>query len=106
MTDEVSTGELARRMDELKDMVRDLVSRGEYATDQRHIEHRFTSLERDLLEEREARKSADKETKDQVTSATTQSGTNVRQAIYSGIIPAILFLVGMLITISQTRGGK
>lgn len=103
MPDEVSLGELARRMDELKVMLRDLVSRGEYATDQRHIERRFGELERDLEVERQARQAADKEIKEQVTSATSTSGTNIRQAIYSGLIPGVLFLISVLITM---RGGK
>jgi hypothetical protein len=104
--DEPSNGELAWRLDQITVLVRDLVSRSEYTTDQRHIERRFTELDRDITEERQAREIAVKETKDQLASATTQSGTNWRQAIYSGLIPGILFLVGMLITISQTRGGK
>lgn len=90
-------------MDELKVMVRDLVSRGEYTNDQRHIDRRFADLEHDLEVERQARQAADKELKEQLASTTSTTGTNIRQAIYSGLIPGVLFLISVLITM---RGGK
>ena len=114
MPNEVSTGELARRLDEIARLLQGLVGRGEYTEYQRLIEHRFTELERDhaeertarrveQVEERQARKAAIKELRDEFKAESTQSGSNVRQAIYSGLIPGVVFLLGVLFSL---RGGR
>lgn len=104
MADDWSMAELVRRLDLLERLLRDLVSQEVYNTDQRHWERRITELERDLDQEREARKAADKELKERLDRRDTESGTSVRQAIYSGLIPGVLFLLSILITLSQARG--
>jgi hypothetical protein len=92
VADEVSTGELARRLDSITLLLQKLVSREEYTADQRLAEHRFTEIEADIralsgrLDRREE-----------------STGTNIRQAIYAGLLPSILFLVGILL---QLKGGK
>lgn len=91
MADEVSTGELARRLDEIQRLLQGLVSRAEYTADQRHAEHRFTEMEADI---RDLQRRLDEREK--------TSGANVRQAIYAGLIPTCLFLVTILL---QLKGG-
>lgn len=109
MPDEPSLGDVVVwRLDRLEELLRDLslriVSQDIYSRDQRETDRRIAELERDLAAEREARKAADKELREQVTAASTQSGTNIRQAIYSGLIPSVLFLLSILITLSTAKG--
>jgi hypothetical protein len=98
VADEVGTGELARRLDEIRGILQGLVGRPEYTEYQRLIEHRFTDLERDLLQEIADRKAGDQELKDRHD----KQGTNWRQAIYAGLIPGVLFLITVLL---QLKGG-
>lgn len=108
MPDEPSLGEVVWRLENLEALLRDLslrvVSEDVYSRDQRETDRRISQLERDLAAEREARKTEVEKVREQVTSTTSQSGTNVRQAIYSGLIPAALFLVSILINLSNSRG--
>ncbi|MDB5911099.1 MAG: hypothetical protein JWP34_5216 [Massilia sp.] len=106
MPDEPGLGEVVRRLERLETLLLSLrvVSEDLYNRDQRETERRFTELERDLADERQARQVADRELKEQFTAATTTSGSNMRQAIFSGLIPGVLFLISILITLSQSRG--
>jgi hypothetical protein len=96
--DEFSAGELGRRLDRIEGLLLRLVSQDVYSRDQREAERRFTELERDMAEERQTRKDEVKALRDQFQ----QTGTNWRQAIYAGVIPGVLFLVGVLL---QLKGG-
>lgn len=103
MADEPSNGELGRRLDEVLRTVRDLPGRGEYNEYQRHAEHRFTEIERDLEAERAAREAADKRLHDRMD----KTGTNWRQTVYSGLLPGVFFLLTMAVTILLAfRGAK
>lgn len=99
---ELSPGEIARRLDKLEELLRELATRFVlqelYLRDQREWERRVTELDRDLAEERQARKDEVKAIRDQLR----ESGTSWRQAIYAGVIPSVLFLVGILL---QLKGG-
>lgn len=103
MADEVSTGELARRLGRMEDLLLRLVSVDVYGRDQREIERRFGELERDLADEREARKADVKELKEALQQRAAQRGMDWRQALYSGLIPAAFVLVGILY--QTLRGG-
>lgn len=91
------------RLDRIEEALRDLsvriVSVDLYTRDRTEIERRLAEIERDIAEERLARK---EDVRDIKTQLTTQ-GTNWRQAIYAGVIPGVLFLVGILL---QLKGGK
>lgn len=111
MTDEPSTRELARRLDEILRLLQGLVSRAEYTADQRHSEHRFNELEHDILEKRHAHDEDVRELRtelntirDQLAKTRDSSGVNFRQAVYSGLIPAILLLVTLLVGFLQIKG--
>jgi hypothetical protein len=97
VADDVSTGEIVRRLDRLEVLLQDLsmrlVSADVYNRDQRETERRFAELERELAEEKQARKEDIKTLADRMD----KGGSNVRQAIYAGLIPSVLFLVGILL---------
>lgn len=102
MADEVSTGELGRRLDEVLRTVRDLPGRGEYNEYQRHSEHRFTEIERDLERERVAREAADKALHERMDKA----GTNTRQNVFQGLLPSVLVLASIAVSVLLAfRGG-
>jgi hypothetical protein len=124
LSDEVSTGELARRLDQIMQVLQGLVGRSEYTEYQRHLEHRFAELvadmeekrrihERDvdalrvqLDEERAHREKADDAIKKQIAEDDKGRGVNIRQAIFSGLVPAILLLITILVGFLQLKGGK
>lgn len=85
MADDVSTGELARRLDQVLQIVQTLVSRPEYTADQRHNEHRFTEIEADI-----------KDLRFDLASQKDRRGADWRQALYAGLVPAALVLAGIL----------
>lgn len=91
------------RLDRIEETLRDLpvriVSAELYARDRAEIERRLAEIERDIAEEKLARKEDVREVKTQLTT----QGTNWRQAIYAGVIPGVLFLIGILL---QLKGGK
>lgn len=103
MADEVSTGELARRLGRMEDLLLRLVSVDVYGRDQREIERRFGEIERDLLDEREARKTDIKALHERLDKA----DTNRRQTVFSGLMPWALVLFGTAINVwIALRGGK
>jgi hypothetical protein len=111
VADEVSTGELARRLDEIVRLLQGLVSRVEYTEYQRHVEHRFTELEHDILEKRHAHDEDMRELRtelnamrSEITKVRDSGGVNFRQSVYSGLIPAILLLVTLLVGFLQIKG--
>jgi hypothetical protein len=101
-------GEVVRRLDRFEEMLREfglrVVSQERYNTEQRLWENRFTELQRDLADEREARKADVKELKDNAQQRTSQTGSNIRQAVYSGLIPGVVFLLGVLFTLKGGGG--
>lgn len=113
------------RLDRIEETLRDLSQRvvgaDLYARDRAEFERDFAEIRRDLAElklalqaaieaERQARKEADKTEAEAREKADRDlkgelagQGTNWRQAIYAGLIPTLLFLVGILL---QLKGGK
>jgi hypothetical protein len=98
VADDFSMGELVRRLDRLEQLLLKVVSQDVYDTEQRAVERRFVEMERDLENERQARKEDVRELKAKIEG----QGTNWRQAIYAGVIPSVLFLIGILL---QLRAG-
>lgn len=94
---------IAWRLDRIEEAVRDLglrvVGTDLYARDRAEIERDIADLRRELAEEKLARKEAVRDVKAEIAG----QGTNWRQAIYAGVIPGLLFLVGILL---QLKGGK
>ncbi len=101
MADDSST--IAWRLAQLEEAVRGLsqrvVAADLYARDRAELERDIAELRAQLAEEKLARKEADRDLKTEITG----QGTNWRQAIYAGVIPGALFLLGLL---WQLKGGK
>jgi hypothetical protein len=102
------------RLAQIETAVRDLgtrvVSADLYARDRAEIERDLADLRAQLAEEKLARKEAmrdeetDRKAGDQeVKALLTTQGSNWRQAIYAGVIPGVLVLIGILL---QLKGGK
>lgn len=93
---------IAWRLDAIEHALRDLgqrvVGTDLYARDRAEIERDIAELRAALAEEKLARKEDVRELKAQHD----KQGTNWRQAIYAGVIPGVLFLVGILL---QLKGG-
>lgn len=106
MADDLSLGELTRRTDTLATTLTQLVQRTEYVADRRYDDRRFVEVEADIAElkrenaEFRRQLSADlKALQDSVSAATEKRGTNVRQMIYSGLLPALFLLAGIVVQI-------
>ena len=95
MADEPSAGELNRRIDGLAAVTAQLVTRAEYAADRRYDERRFVEIEADMAELRRQLAEDLKALRD----ATDKRGSNLRQAVYAGILPAVLVLLGIAVQI-------
>lgn len=121
MADEVSTGELARRLDaitsrfdEITRLLQGLVSRAEYSADQRAAERRFMELEQDIAEKRRVHDQDIRDLREEIKALRTKvddadksNGVNLRQAVYSGLVPGILLVVSLLVTVLLAfKGGR
>lgn len=102
MADDYTMAEIVRRLDRIEETLRELSVRtvpvDVLQRTEREWERRFTELDRDLEAERQARRDRDREIRAEIAG----QGTNWRQAIYAGVIPGVLFLVGILL---QIKGG-
>jgi hypothetical protein len=98
---------IAWRLDRIEETLRDLgqrvVSAELYARDRAELERDIAELRAQLAEEKLARKEADKDEENdrkadvqQLKTEINSQGTNWRQALYSGLIPGVLFLLGLL----------
>lgn len=105
VADEPSLGELSRRFDHMTSMLGQLVQRAEYTADRRYDDRRFAEIEADLGEMRRAWSEELKELKASIDAATEKRGTNMRQAVYAGILPAVLVLLGIVVQIWLARQG-
>jgi hypothetical protein len=111
MVDESTIGLRLDRIEEtLRDLGQRVVTAELYARDRAVLERDVADLRARLAEEKLARKEAlrdeetDRKAGDQeVKALVTAQGTNWRQAIYAGVIPGVLVLVGILL---QLKGGK
>ncbi|WP_433519032.1 hypothetical protein ACQP2T_28045 [Nonomuraea sp. CA-143628] len=106
MPDEPTLGELSRRLDNNAAMLTQLVQRAEYAADQRLTERRFIELERDVDEVRRTLGDDIKAVRSALDAAAEKRTSNVKQAFYAGILPAVLVLAGIVVQIwLAARGG-
>ena len=106
MADEPSNAELARRLNEIAVLLQQVVGRPEYNADQRHAEHRFTEIERDIEDVRRTHAEDIKEVLRRFDEQAKAGGTNLRQALYNGLLPAIFLVVSLLVTVLLAFRGK
>jgi hypothetical protein len=105
VTDAPSPGELSRRIDQVAVSLTQLVQRTEYTADRRFDDRRFTELESDVTELRRYLTEEMRALKASIDAATERRGTNMRQAVYAGIVPAVFVLVGIVVQIWLARQG-
>jgi transposase len=105
VTDAPSPGELSRRIDQVTMSLTQLVQRTEYTADRRFDERRFADLEADLTEMRRQHIDEIKALRASIDAATEKRGNNLRQAVYAGILPAVLVLMGIVVQIWLARQG-
>lgn len=105
MADEPSLGEVSRRIDQVSMSLTQLVQRTEYTADRRFDDRRFGELESDVVELRRHLTEEMRALKASIDAATERRGTNVRQAVYAGVLPAVLVLMGIVVQIWLARQG-
>ncbi len=115
MADEEPThGELARRLDALRDdlrlMIPGLIGRAEYVADQRGVDQRFTVLSRGLDEARNQHAEDVRALNERITSNVTREDEDKqswRNALWVGLLPAMAALLvgvaGIIVSIYLAR---
>ncbi|MEV0993405.1 hypothetical protein [Nonomuraea sp. NPDC050202] len=107
MADEPTLGELWRRLDGVMAMLAQLVQRTEYLADQRLSERRFAELERDVEEVRRALDNAVIRLEAADEKREEKRGSNLRQIIYSGLLPTVFILLTIAVQVwLAPRGGS
>ncbi|MBO3747662.1 hypothetical protein J5X84_16410 [Streptosporangiaceae bacterium NEAU-GS5] len=106
MPDEPSTGELARRLVDLQHAAQRLMSQELFVAEQRAIERRFITIERDIEELEEKVDAEIKSLVARLDGRERERGANWRQGVYAGVIPAALLLVSLLVQIWLTVKGS
>ena len=94
---EPSNSELARRLDDIQRMVAGLVVYPEYRESQRGIDRRFAELAQDIEELR--RQQAEH------VKATADHRMQWRSLILTGVLPALVAAIGILVTVLLYHGG-
>jgi hypothetical protein len=105
--DEPGNAELARRLNDIAVLLQQVVGRPEYTADQRLAEHRYTAIERDIEDVRHTHVEDIKAIRDLLDKAAERRGTDWKQAIYNGLLPAVFLAVTLLVTILLAfKGGS
>jgi hypothetical protein len=115
VADEPTNGELARQLADIKLMLAAVVGHPEYAADKRYLDSRFADLASDLAEERHQRAAAieqerrDRDTAVKAVSERIDAGRDTRMhwrsLVLTGVLPALVALLGVIVTIALSHGG-
>jgi hypothetical protein len=105
VTDAPSPGELSRRIDQVNMSLTQLVQRTEYTAERRYDDRRMSEIEADVVELRRQLTEDLKALKSSIDTATEKRGTNIRQAVFAGVLPAVLVLLGIVVQIWLARQG-
>lgn len=120
MTDDQPTnGELARRLEEIRQMLGGVVGHPEYAADKRALDYRLSSLSGELSEERHdrvaaveqerrERSEAIKAVNDRITSQVRDGVENRRhwrELLWQGALPALATIAVGLLALWAAHGG-
>lgn len=105
---DITNGELARGIAELKGMVGGLIGRAEYTADQRSAERRFAELLAGIEDARRQHAEDIRELHQRITDQ-ARSGSEHRMRwhdrVMIGVLPAIAALLVGLITLLAAHGG-
>jgi hypothetical protein len=115
VADEPTNGELARQLADIKQMLAAVVGHPEYAADKRALDYRFSDLASDLAEERHQRAAAieqerrDRDTAIKAINDRIDAGRDTRMhwrtLLWTGVLPAAVALIGVIVTIALSHGG-
>lgn len=108
MADEVSTGELARRLDTIQITLAGLVGRAEYAADLRATEHRMSELAADIEDARRQHAEDIRAVHQRITDGARDAKDHTmswRNALYVGVLPALVVLLSILAQIWLAHPG-
>lgn len=117
MVDEPSIGELSRRIDHVIATQAQLVQRAEYVADRRYDDLRFAEVGADVTQLRQALLDEVRGLRNALDAAVTRleaadekreekRGGNVKQMIYSGILPTLFILLTLAVQLwLAPRGG-
>lgn len=109
MGDEPTNGELARRLEDLSRIQDGFIGRREYQADERRVDDRFRDLRQAVEEERRDRQTAIEGVHQRITDE-TQAAANTklswRTILYTGVIPALVVLLSILVQIWLHGGSK
>lgn len=103
---EPTNGELSRRLDTLSASLAQMVGRGEYIADQRGIGERFENVTRRMDDIRRELAEDIRAVRDDAKQA-REARQGWRTIIYTGLIPALVVLLSILVQIWLAhKGGK
>ncbi|GAA4226123.1 hypothetical protein GCM10022254_10100 [Actinomadura meridiana] len=106
VVDDSSRDVVTFRLDRLERGQQDLAARSIapelYARDRAELERRISELETELEQERDARRAAVRALHDRLDKA----GTNWRQALFSGVLPALFFIITITVTVLLALRGS
>lgn len=108
MPDEPSNGELGRRLDSITLLLSNLIGRAEYNAHQEGIDRRFADLGIIIQEVRQVHADDLRELHQRIGNHEKSESANRqswRGIVYTGIIPAVLVGVGILVQL-WINGGK
>ena len=108
MADDVTTGELARRLADIQQSLATLIGRDMYLSDKQGTEWRLGELARDLEQERRERAgdvSALNARLDEQVKAAGESRGRWHDRLVTGVLPALVALLGVLVTLWINHGG-
>jgi hypothetical protein len=108
MTSEPSNADLAWRLDQIARRLDDVIGRAEYTADRRGLDRELAELRRDLDEERRMRSEAIKATSERLDEQARSGAENRmhwRTLLWTGVIPALVALIGVAVTLLISHGG-
>jgi hypothetical protein len=108
VVDDITNRELAGRLEDLRAAIRDYVGRLEYAAYQADLEHRLTALaelhHREITDIRDDIRQLNARL-DDADKAAREHRLSFRTVIYTGLLPAVVVLLGIVVQIILARSG-
>jgi hypothetical protein len=107
--DEISNGELGRRLDDLKGIMQGLVGRPEYTAWQQDVIGQLAGLRRDIAEMRSDHADDIKTVNTRITDVKNEARDNRmswRTLIWTGLVPALVVVLGIVAQLWMNGGHR
>lgn len=108
MPDEVTTGELARRLDDIQRLLTGVVGHPEYAADKRGLDYRFGEVKADIEDLRRVHADDVRELHARISEqarAGVEHRMHWRSLLLTGVFPALMTGLGVLVAWLVAHGG-